>query len=64
MPRNAQAHMCRRESQREYRSIPVYINLYQAPSIPYSSETLCSIEVSEGLKRTGNHVLYQEKSKG
>jgi hypothetical protein len=44
---------------------PIHTNLDQKnPSITYSSETLCSIEVSEGLERTGtNYVLYKEKSK-
>jgi hypothetical protein len=50
---------------RIYPRIPTYTKL--PISLSYSSETLCSIEVSEGLERTGTnhkHVFYKEKSRG
>jgi hypothetical protein len=62
-----------REKTKSY-TIPLHTRIY--PRIPtytkpqlssYSSETLCSIEVSEGLERTGTnhkHVFYKEKSRG
>jgi hypothetical protein len=49
-----------------YKITIVYQHIPNYP-LSYSSETLCSIEVSEGLKRTGtNHkyVFYKEKSRG
>jgi hypothetical protein len=53
--------------QRKNKNIIAYPHIPTYTKIPlsYSSETLCSIEVSEGLERTGtNYVLYQEKSRG
>jgi hypothetical protein len=63
MPQNAQARMCRREVIKLHK-IPLNTRVYQPiPNFPlssYSSETLCSIEVSKGLERTGtNHVFYK-----
>jgi hypothetical protein len=53
--------MCRREVIKLHKvTIPIDTNRYQHPSITYSSETLCSIEVSESLECTGtNHVFYK-----
>jgi hypothetical protein len=71
MPRNAQARMCRRKVIKiSYTNTIAYprIPTYTKPHLSsYSSETLCSIEVTEGLERTGtnhNYVLYKEKSRG
>jgi hypothetical protein len=67
LPRNAQARMCRREVIKLHNVNTILHQLIPIHTkITYSSETLCSIEVSEGLERTGNNhnVPYKEKSRG
>jgi hypothetical protein len=57
-------HVETKSHTRIYQVIPTHTKLSIAT---YSSETLCSIEVSKGLERTGtnhfNNVSYKEKGR-
>jgi hypothetical protein len=68
-PKCAGAYVSAREVIKPHKvTIPIHTNPYQNPYQPitYPSEMLCSIELPQGLERTGtNHVFYKlRKPKG